>query len=204
MCVNKMAIALHPTTVRLPILLVLMSVMVSYTMEDAAKDREECTQQLVGLATCLPYVGGQAKAPTPDCCTGLKQVLNNNKKCLCVIIRDRNDPELGLQINVTLALGLPSVCHAPANVSQCPALLHMDPNSPEAQVFYQLGSNSSQSTGSPSTSPNVGGNSTSAKREGTSGQDKNDGCYSRKRWFGMEILIGGALTWCFISSHLFI
>jgi hypothetical protein len=34
------------------------------------------------------------------------------------------------------------------------ALLHMDPNSPEAQVFYQLGSNSSQSTGSPSTSPN--------------------------------------------------
>uniref|UniRef100_A0A2N9H5P8 Bifunctional inhibitor/plant lipid transfer protein/seed storage helical domain-containing protein n=1 Tax=Fagus sylvatica TaxID=28930 RepID=A0A2N9H5P8_FAGSY len=97
-----------------------MSVMVSYTMEDAARDIEECTQQLVGLATCLPYVGGQAKAPTPDCCTGLKQVLNNNKKCLCVIIRDRNDPELGQQINVTLALGLPSVCHAPANVSQCP------------------------------------------------------------------------------------
>uniref|UniRef100_A0A2N9EQT7 Bifunctional inhibitor/plant lipid transfer protein/seed storage helical domain-containing protein n=1 Tax=Fagus sylvatica TaxID=28930 RepID=A0A2N9EQT7_FAGSY len=168
-----------------------MSVMVSYTMEDAARDIEECTQQLVGLATCLPYVGGQAKAPTPDCCTGLKQVLNNNKKCLCVIIRDRNDPELGQQINVTLALGLPSVCHAPANVSQCPALLHMDPNSPKAQVFYQLGSNSSQSTGSPSTSPNVGGNSTSAKSEGTSGQDKNDGCHSRKRWFGMEIFIGG-------------
>jgi hypothetical protein len=120
MCLNKMAIALHPTAVRLPILLFLISVMVSYTMEDAAKDREECTQQLVGLATCLPYVGGQAKAPTPDCCTGLKQVLNNNKKCLCVIIRDRNDPDLGLQINVTLALGLPSVCHAPANVSQCP------------------------------------------------------------------------------------
>ena len=50
----------------------------------------------------------------------------------------------------------------------------------------------------------VGGNSTSAKSEGTNGQDKNDGCYSRKRWFGMEIFIGGALTWCFISSHLFI
>ena len=73
-------------------------------------------------ATCLPYVGRQAKAPTPDCCTGLKQVLKDNKKCLCVIIRDRNDPELGLQINVTLALGLPSVCHAPTNVSQCPGM----------------------------------------------------------------------------------
>ncbi|KAK9283015.1 hypothetical protein L1049_011242 [Liquidambar formosana] len=50
-----------------------------------------------------------------------------------------------LNINATLALGLPSVCHAPANVSQCPALLHLDPNSPEAQVFYQF-ANSSNAT----------------------------------------------------------
>lgn len=91
-------------------------------MADKAKDREECTNQLVGLSTCLPYVGGDAKAPTPDCCSGLKQVLKNDKKCLCVIIRDMNDPELGLNINVTLTLGLPSVSHATANVSQCPGL----------------------------------------------------------------------------------
>ncbi|KAK4591640.1 hypothetical protein RGQ29_016180 [Quercus rubra] len=174
--------------------------MVSYTMADAAKDREECAQKLVGLATCLPYVGGQAMVPTQDCCTGLKQVLKDNKKCLCVIIRDRNDPELGLHINVTRALGLPSVCHAPTNVSQCPTLLHLDPNSPEAQVFYQLGRSSNQSDGSPAPSPS--GNC--AKSEGTSGQDKNEGCYGPKRWFGMEIVIGRALTWCFISSHLFI
>lgn len=96
--------------------------MFSGANSDAAKDREECTEQLVGLATCLPYVGGTAKAPTPDCCSGLKQVLKTNKKCLCVIIRDRNDPELGLTINVTLALGLPSVCNAPANVSLCPGM----------------------------------------------------------------------------------
>jgi hypothetical protein len=92
---------------------------------DSAKDGgevDECAQQLAGMATCLPYVGGEAKAPTPDCCSGLKQVLNKNKKCLCVIIQDRNDPDLGLQINVTLALGLPSVCNAPANVSKCPGM----------------------------------------------------------------------------------
>ena len=110
-----MAIPLHPSTLILPFLLVLMSVMemVSYTMADAAKDREECAHQLVGLATYLPYVGGQAMVPTPDCCTSLKQVLKDNKKCLCVIIRDRNDPELGLQINVTLALDHPSVLPCP-------------------------------------------------------------------------------------------
>ncbi|KAL6129855.1 hypothetical protein ACLB2K_068237 [Fragaria x ananassa] len=115
---------------------------------------DECAQQLVGMATCLPYVGGEAMAPTPDCCSGLKQVLNNNKKCLCVIIQDRNDPDLGLQINVTLALGLPSVCHAAANVSKCPELLHLDPKSPEAQVFYQLQNNSTQAAAnSPTPTP---------------------------------------------------
>lgn len=90
-------------------------------MGDSSKEKEECTEQLAGLATCLPYVGGQAKSPTPDCCTGLKQLLKNNKKCLCVLIKDRNDPDIGsLQINITLAMTLPNVCNAPSNVSKCP------------------------------------------------------------------------------------
>lgn len=97
----------------------LMATLVS-AGEDKAKDKEECTEQLVGMATCLPYVQGQAKTPTPDCCSGLKQVLKSDKKCLCVIIQDRNDPDLGLQINVSLALALPSVCHAVADVTKCP------------------------------------------------------------------------------------
>lgn len=87
---------------------------------DTEKDKEECTQSLIGLATCLPYVTANAPAPTPDCCTGLKQVLKASKKCLCLLIKDRNDPDLGLNLNVTLALSLPSVCQAPANISQCP------------------------------------------------------------------------------------
>lgn len=93
---------------------------VNFGAADTDKDKEECQEPLVGLATCLSYVGGNAKTPTPDCCNGLKQILKTNKKCLCVVIKDRNDPDLGLNINVTLALGLPSVCNAPANVSACP------------------------------------------------------------------------------------
>ncbi|KAF3954169.1 hypothetical protein CMV_020451 [Castanea mollissima] len=179
--------------------------MVSYIMADAAKDREECAQQLVGLATCLPYVGGQAKTPTPDCCTGLKQVLKDNKNCLCVIIRDRNDPELGQQINVTLALAYlqfampllksPSVpvCILAIRVvfHEIQSLLHLDPSSPEAQIFYQLGRSSNQSDGSPAPTPNGVGSSASAKSEGTIGQDKNEGCYGQKRWLRMEIVIAG-------------
>lgn len=106
-------------------ILVIVSMVITCVTSDSAKDKQECTEQLVGMATCLPYVGGDAKAPTPDCCSGLKQVLQKNKKCLCVIIKDRNDPDLGLNLNATLALGLPSVCHAPANVSQCPGTTYI-------------------------------------------------------------------------------
>ena len=113
----------YHSTKYLAYFLLLASLVVGSAKADSSKDKEECTEQLAGLATCLPYVGGGAKAPTPDCCSGLKQVLKNNKKCLCVIIKDRNDPDLGgLQINVTLALGLPTVCNAPANVSKCPGI----------------------------------------------------------------------------------
>ncbi|GMN64129.1 hypothetical protein TIFTF001_033208 [Ficus carica] len=173
----------------LPFILVLFSVIgIMFAIADPAKDREECQEQLVGLATCLPYVGGQAKAPTPDCCNGLKQVLKNNKKCLCVIIRDRNDPNLGLQINVTLALNLPSVCNAPANVSKCPELLNMDPNSKEAQVFYQLEQNSTQAASVPAPSPTAGG-PISAKSKGLSSSSGS----GRKR-VGWKAVVGSVLV----------
>ncbi|KAJ6964183.1 hypothetical protein NC652_002453 [Populus alba x Populus x berolinensis] len=192
----------HYTTTRLTMFgVVLMSVMVSLAMADKDKDTEECAEQLVGLSTCLPYVGGDAKAPTPDCCNGLKQVLKDNKKCLCVIIKDRNDPELGLKINATLALSLPSVCHAPANVSQCPALLNLPPNSPDAQVFYQLANSSNHIASSPAPSPSPGG----AQPQGRSAQQESGGCHSGKMNFGLEIVSLGVLGWCFnIYPHLFV
>ncbi|KAA8520305.1 hypothetical protein F0562_014561 [Nyssa sinensis] len=173
----------------------LMTILFPCATSATDKDKEECTKQLVGLATCLPYVGGSAKAPTPDCCSGLKQVLKSDKKCLCVIIKDRNDPDLGLSINVTLALGLPTVCHAPANVSECPALLHLAPNSTEAQVFYQFGQGSNNSASSPVDSGTVKANS-SGKRCGCR-------CCSGKRWLGLEIIVGSVLL-CSFTSHLLI
>ncbi|KAK4416160.1 protein YLS3 [Sesamum alatum] len=170
-------------------------VLLALTASDNSKDREECADSLVGLATCLPYVGGTAKTPTPDCCSGLKEVLKTNNKCLCLVIKDRNDPDLGLNINVTLALGLPAVCNAPANISQCPALLKLPPNSPDAQIFYQLGKNSSSTTAA---SPVAGGPSanvvpspTSAPAgAGSTSQRKTSGCGRRKRWLGLEVLGG--------------
>nr|GLL31730.1 protein YLS3-like [Ipomoea trifida] len=117
------------------IILLIATLLCGVVRSDTAKDRAECADQLVGLAPCLPYVSGDAKLPTPDCCTGLKEVVEKSKKCLCILVKDRDDPSLGFKINATLALGLPDKCHAPANISQCPDLLHLAHNSPDAKIF---------------------------------------------------------------------
>ncbi|EEF31513.1 lipid binding protein, putative [Ricinus communis] len=116
-------------------LAILLLMLVGCGSSDFAQDRAECANQLVGLATCLPYVGGTAKTPTLDCCTGLKSVLDKSRKCLCVLIKDRDNPDLGIKFNATLAAFLPAACHAPVNVTECIDLLHLPPSSPDAKVF---------------------------------------------------------------------
>ncbi|XP_043692066.1 non-specific lipid transfer protein GPI-anchored 14-like isoform X2 [Telopea speciosissima] len=176
-------------TVGLSYLLLLM--MAICVESDTAKDREECANQLLGLATCLPYVGGTAKSPTLDCCTGLKQVLDKSKKCLCVLVRDRNDPSLGVKINATLAMSLPDTCHASANVSMCPELLQLPPNSPDAKVFDQFANrnkgSSTVASGNPSSS-----NSASA-------QEKSDGGRGERRML-VEMVSG---VWLCLGLALF-
>ncbi|XP_010044958.2 non-specific lipid transfer protein GPI-anchored 6 [Eucalyptus grandis] len=154
---------------------------------DMDQDRAECADQLVGLASCLPYVGGDAKSPTIDCCTGLKGVLQKSKKCLCILIKDRDDPNLGLKINATLALGLPTACHAPANISACVDLLHLPANSTDAKLFRGAANSTtvSSATATPAASANstsTGGGSAEAKSHG--------GDRTTKRWWALEIVCG--------------
>ncbi|VYS55493.1 unnamed protein product [Arabidopsis thaliana] len=180
------------------IALIMVAMVVDAAGADKGKDKEECTAQLVGMATCLPYVQGQAKSPTPDCCSGLKQVINSDMKCLCVIIQERNDPDLGLQVNVSLALALPSVCHATADITKCPALLHLDPNSPDAQVFYQLakGLNETVSASAPtgsaseptSMSSTPGSSAGNNSGRTTSVPGTNHAQSFSKQWLGLEVV----------------
>ncbi|CAK9148438.1 unnamed protein product [Ilex paraguariensis] len=107
---------------------------------DFAQDKKECKDQLIGLSPCLPFVSGESKSPTPACCSELRKDINTTRKCLCVLVKDRNEPGLGFKINATLALNLPSICHAPSNASDCLALLNLAPNSTDAQVFEQFAS----------------------------------------------------------------
>ncbi|KAG2534482.1 hypothetical protein PVAP13_9NG066794 [Panicum virgatum] len=106
---------------------------------DFAADRAECANQLMGLATCLTFVQEKAtaRAPTPDCCAGLKQVVAASKKCMCVLVKDRDEPALGFKINVTRAMDLPPLCNYPATFSDCPKILGMSPDAPEAEIFKE-------------------------------------------------------------------
>ncbi|KAK3030116.1 hypothetical protein RJ639_038865 [Escallonia herrerae] len=172
-------------------------ILVGFASSDLSKDREQCADQLVGLATCLPYVGGDAKAPTLDCCAGIKQVLQKSRICLCILVKDRNDPGLGLKINATLALGLPGACHAPANISECPghviglhdyspndyynpALLHLAPHSPGAKVFEDFVNSTKVKASAPAAAI---GNGT---RTGSSAQLTSNGGRGKK-WLGVEM-----------------
>ncbi|KAJ0974167.1 hypothetical protein J5N97_016132 [Dioscorea zingiberensis] len=171
---------LHPNLIQF--ILIFFSFVVNLTLSDFAGDQSECGEQLVGLAGCLPYVQGSAKAPTPDCCTGLKEVLEKSPKCLCVLIKDRDDPQLGLEINVTLAVSLPSACATHANISECPKLLNLKPDSKDAKMFKQLAQaqgSAARDTGN--TTASVGSSSSPSKHAANSG--------------GMSIHSGGGTWW---------
>lgn len=149
-----------------------------FAKSDLAKDREECADKLIGLASCVPYVGGKAKTPSIDCCSGLKVVLDQSKKCICILIKDRNDPNLGIKMNATLAIHLPNACHAHANITQCVDLLHLAPNSPDAKVFEGL--EKSAKTNTSSTPVSSGGGA--EKGSSSSAEEKSDATLSTKRW----------------------
>ncbi|WOK99914.1 hypothetical protein Cni_G08626 [Canna indica] len=142
------------------LLLLLLGALIHGASSDTASDLTECGTQLVAMQTCITYVQGTAKAPTPDCCAGLKDVLAKSPKCLCVLVKDHDDPQLPIKINVTRALALPAACSAAANISACPKLLNLPPNSKEAEIFKQAGS-TAQAKGSNSTAVNTTSSGTS-------------------------------------------
>ncbi|XP_014624270.1 non-specific lipid transfer protein GPI-anchored 14 [Glycine max] len=150
-------------------------------MGDSAQDKQRCAESLTGVTTCLPYLGGDTKAPTADCCSGLTQAMKTNKKCVCLILKDRDDPDLGLKINMTIAA----------------ALLHLDPKSPEAQAFNQIHQKSNGGSIRPSPTPSVEGSSQNGRKQGTdeTATAKNRESYIGKRLLESLVAVAGLLIW---------
>ena len=74
----------------LVVLLLLVAVAPELGWSDLSKDRQECADELVGLAPCLLYVSAEAKTPIIDCCTGLKQAMDKSMKWVRLGERERS------------------------------------------------------------------------------------------------------------------
>lgn len=106
------------TRVPLCLLVMIMAGCVKVS-SDFAQDKTECQDQLIGLSPCVPFISEKEKSPAPVCCLQLAKNFDQKRKCMCMLVRDRNDPGVGFKVNATLALSLPLICHIPANETQC-------------------------------------------------------------------------------------
>ncbi|KAG9451973.1 hypothetical protein H6P81_004877 [Aristolochia fimbriata] len=76
----------------------------------AAQSPSSCTSALVGLSPCLSYIMGNSSTPTATCCSQLASVVSSQPRCLCLVLDGQAAASLGITINQTLALELPSAC----------------------------------------------------------------------------------------------
>ncbi|KAL5975186.1 hypothetical protein ACLOJK_031865 [Asimina triloba] len=163
------------------------------TME---QDEQECADQLQNLASCIPFVSGSAKKPTQQCCDDTGRVRSKKPKCLCVLIKESTDPTLALPINTTLALQMPSACNIDAKVSDCPALLELRPDSPDAKIFKDA-SKEPSSTASP-TSPATSSSPSTASPTTTSSSDSKAAPTANKS-SRLKVLQGASVAFFLVS-----
>ncbi|KAK4803975.1 hypothetical protein SAY86_003792 [Trapa natans] len=80
----------------------------------------DCSSLVLTMADCLSFVsnGSTVDKPEGTCCSGLKTVLKTDAECLCEAFR--SSAQLGVVLNVTKALALPSACKvSSASTSNC-------------------------------------------------------------------------------------
>ncbi|PPS17437.1 hypothetical protein GOBAR_AA03138 [Gossypium barbadense] len=122
--------------------------------------------------TCLSFAQGKMEKPSKECCSSVSSIKEEEPKCLCYILQQtqasgaQNLKSLGVQQDKLLQL--PSACQLKnASVTDCPKLLGLAPNSPDAAIFTNSSSTpTTPSTGTPSSaSENADNNSGGTKLE---------------------------------------
>ena len=84
-----------------------------------ASAQSSCTNALVSLSPCLNYIQGNSSTPSSSCCQQLSSVVRSDPQCLCQVLNGGGS-SLGISINQTQALALPSACKVQTPpLSQC-------------------------------------------------------------------------------------
>ncbi|KAI4342274.1 hypothetical protein MLD38_026916 [Melastoma candidum] len=86
----------------------------AHPRHDASPPAADCSSLVLTMADCLSFVsnGSTVDKPEGTCCAGLKTVLKTDAACLCEALR--SSAQLGVVLNVSKAMTLPSACKVPA------------------------------------------------------------------------------------------
>ncbi|KAL1828666.1 non-specific lipid transfer protein GPI-anchored 1 [Daucus carota subsp. sativus] len=122
------------------IILVVGLIVLNFVAEGADPLEKECADNFQKLTDCLGYATGKGTTPTDGCCKSVSGIKESKPVCLCYIIQQMhtgNNPQLkSLGIQESRLLQLPSACKlANASSSDCPKLLKLPANSPDAAIF---------------------------------------------------------------------
>ncbi|KAG8383299.1 hypothetical protein BUALT_Bualt05G0170200 [Buddleja alternifolia] len=149
--------------------MLILCVAISVATASAADDKvaDKCSTQFQKVTACLPFATAKAVAPSKECCGGVTDMKNSDPACLCYIIQQihngTNEAVKSMGLQEARLLQLPSACKlANASVTECPRLLHLPPNSPDAAVFTNASTATpttpiaTPGTSSPTTAANTG------------------------------------------------
>ncbi|KAF5455012.1 hypothetical protein F2P56_024631 [Juglans regia] len=99
--------------------LVLVLVVNVAMLWSGAMAQSSCSNVLTNLAPCLNYITGNSSTPSSSCCSQLSIVVQSSPQCLCSVLNG-GASSLGININRTLALSLPSACNVKTPpISRC-------------------------------------------------------------------------------------
>ncbi|KAL8269126.1 hypothetical protein R6Q59_002924 [Mikania micrantha] len=104
---------------------------------------QQCSEKLPEVMTCTAFASGKESSPEAKCCDSVKEMKESNPACLCFLIQqihNGTNPMLQkMNIQEARLLQLPSACKiANATISDCPKLLKLPPNSPDAKIFSNV------------------------------------------------------------------
>ncbi|KAL0457183.1 UNVERIFIED_CONTAM: hypothetical protein Slati_1057500 [Sesamum latifolium] len=144
-------------------------ILVSMLWAGATAQSSDCTNVLISMSPCLNYITGNSSTPSSACCTQLGTVVRSQPQCLCEVLNGGGS-NLGLNINQTQALALPTACNV-----QTPPISRCNAASP------------SGSPGSTPSSPktNPGGGSKTVPSSGSGTSDANSNKLAVSMMFGL-------------------
>ncbi|CAN1270987.1 Non-specific lipid transfer protein GPI-anchored 15 [Linum perenne] len=140
----------------------------------ASTNSSTCTNAIMSLSPCLPYVTGNSTSPSAPCCSQLGTFVQSTPQCLCTLVNSRGSPSF-LTVNQTLALALPGACKLQTPpISQCKApgssVTSSSPGPTDSSTDTPEAS-AAAPTEVPASSSGGGDGATGSKTAGTSSSD---------------------------------